>query len=109
MFNVMRKIVKSRSRVEYDLVPERLGKDVKFTDTELRQVEHVDKSNRLSKVMEMVEFNVYDKFTQYKVSDFYMENLIACGAVDSLKAGQYYDTDIDKVLGQLDPVEVNDK
>ena len=47
-------------------------------------------------------FEPKDNFSKYSVSDFYMENLIAAGAVDNLKSCQYGDGDVDLITDQID-------
>ena len=49
-----------------------------------------------------------DNFKNYKVSDFCIENLQATGAIEDLRTVQYYDGDIDGVLGQFDAICDND-
>lgn len=58
-------------------------------------------NGRIVKTSVKVETDVRDNFKDYKVSDFYMENLEAAGAVPT-KTVQYYDGDIDRVLSQFD-------
>lgn len=45
--------------------------------------------------------NPKDNFLKFSVSDFYLENLIAAGAVDNLKSCQYGDMDVDAITNQI--------
>lgn len=54
----------------------------------INSVEDILENNRIVKKSKRQTINPADKFKGFKVSDFYMENVIAVGAEDSLRFGQ---------------------
>ena len=48
------------------------------------------------------EVDPRDNFKDYKVSDFFIENLQASGAIADLKTVQFIDQDVDGILDALD-------
>lgn len=95
-------MIKSTKKVENSIVREDLplNKDVSVMDTFVGQSKEMV-NDRIVKNATVEEFDARDNFKDYKVSDFYMENLEAAGAVPT-KTVQYYDGDIDKVLNYVD-------
>ena len=66
-------------------------------------------NNRVVKKSVRKMVDARDNFKDYRVSDFYMENLEAAGAVPT-KTVQYYDGDIDKVLDYVNELnELNEE
>jgi hypothetical protein len=57
-------------------------------DYEVRGVEEVVENGRIVKKSTIVTVHPQDKFKGFKASDFALENVIAAGALDSLKEGK---------------------
>lgn len=104
---MLKKVKSSKNVPQYtiEIVPENVKKDLTTCD-EFITKEQVVQDGKVFEVLKKVVKDTADEIHKYKTSDFYMENLIACGAADSLRSVQYGDDDIDSVLSQLDSIEV---
>lgn len=100
-------MLKSTLKTKVSLVKEDLplGKCVGFVDTFVGQTKE-KVGDRIVKKATVDTVDARDNFKNFKVSDFYMENLEAIGAVPT-KTVQYYDGDIDKVLNAVDDLNAS--
>ena len=80
---------------------------------EVNAVEEVVENDRIVKKSVRKTVDPVDNFKGVKVSDFYLENVIAAGALDSLKFGQLSDNrlnsadNVDAQVANLDDYIVN--
>lgn len=66
-------------------------------------VEEYVENNRVCKKSIVKDVDARDNFKDYKVSDFFIENLEAAGAMPD-NVVQYYDGNVDQVLDYVDRV-----
>lgn len=65
--------------------------------------EYFDKdAARILRKKKLVTYDPVVELSKYKVSDFLLENLIACGAIANMKTCQFTDNDIDTICANLE-------
>lgn len=104
----MRKLAKNlkKSNVEIQYVDDARTKTMATRERIVTEEQTVE-NNRIIKKKIIKEIDPRDNFKDYKVSDFFIENLEAVGALNNLKQTQFLDGNIDDVLDKLN--ELADK
>ena len=98
-----KRIVDNRKSKDFSVeyVQDPMPKDLYFLEKVVAEEQSM-KDGRVVKTKVLKEVDPYVNFKDYKVSDFFIENLQATGAISSLKQVQFTDNDIDPVLDILD-------
>lgn len=107
----MRKVFRDKRKIQdfsVEYVPDPMPKSLVCGERVVAE-EQVVKDNRVVKMRVLKDIDPRDNFKDYKVSDFYIENLQATGAINNLKQVQFTDNDIDPVLDVLDSLAGEDK
>lgn len=61
-----------------------------------------DKTARILKKKVIKVYDPVEELSKYSVSDFFLENLIACGAIANMKTCQFTDDDVDAICGSIE-------
>lgn len=70
-------------------------------ESEINVLEDEVIEGRIVKVMKTKKLDPRDNFRGYKVSDFYLENLQACGAIGNLKPCNLSGSSVDMIDGAV--------
>jgi hypothetical protein len=79
-----------------------------FAPVEVNAVEDAVENNRIVKKSKRMTVDPRDNFKGVRVSDFFLQNVIAVGALDNLKGGMVSDSRLnaaDNLAVQLDKIE----